>query len=244
VLASHGRTARSLCLLFEHRLAPAPSRATRQRVGLLEQRLRRAIQSVISPDEDRILRAFLAVIRATLRTNYFRHGTEGKASAWLAFKLDPLDIPGLPEPRPAYEIFVHSARLEGLHMRMGAIARGGIRWSERPEDFRTEILGLMKAQNVKNTLIVPVGAKGGFVARRLVPAAPLELQRREVLDCYDSFIRALLDLTDNIVDGRVVAPGQVRRLDGDDPYLVVAADKGTATFSDHANRRAIRLLAR
>jgi glutamate dehydrogenase len=235
VLASHGRTARSLCLLFEHRLAPAPSRATRQRVGLLEQRLRRAIQAVISPDEDRILRAFLAVIRATLRTNYFRHGTEGKASAWLAFKLDPLDIPGLPEPRPAYEIFVHSARLEGLHMRMGAIARGGIRWSERPEDFRTEILGLMKAQNVKNTLIVPVGAKGGFVARRLVPAAPLELQRREVLDCYDSFIRALLDLTDNIVDGRVVAPGQVRRLDGDDPYLVVAADKGTATFSDHAN---------
>ncbi|HEY6453242.1 MAG TPA: NAD-glutamate dehydrogenase [Steroidobacteraceae bacterium] len=235
VLAAHARTARTLCLLFEQRLAPAASRSAPQRAALLEQRIRRAIEAVASPDEDRILRAFLAVIRATLRTNYFRRDAAGAPRPWLSLKLDPGQIPGLPQPRPAYEIFVHSPRVEGLHLRKGAIARGGIRWSERPEDFRTEILGLMKAQHVKNTVIVPVGAKGGFVARRLASRTPRERAQREIIECYGGFIRGLLDLTDNIVEGRIVPPSQVRRLDGDDPYLVVAADKGTASFSDIAN---------
>ena len=235
VLASHASTARALCLLFEQRLTPSVSRATQLRAALLEKRIRRALEAVVSPDEDRILRAFLAVIRSTSRTNYFRRDAGGQPRLWLSLKLDPGQIPGLPQPRPAYEIFVHSPQFEGLHLRQGAIARGGIRWSERPEDFRTEILGLMKAQHVKNTVIVPVGAKGGFVARRLTTRAPRELQQREVIECYRNFIRGLLDLTDNIVAGRITPPNQVRRLDGDDPYLVVAADKGTATFSDVAN---------
>ncbi len=235
VLASHATTARTLCQLFEQRLTPDGSRATQLRAALLEKRVRRAIEAVVSPDEDRILRAFLAVIRATLRTNYFRRDEQDRARPWLSIKLDPSQIPGLPQPRPAFEIFVHSPQFEGVHLRKGPIARGGIRWSERPEDFRTEVLGLMKAQHVKNTVIVPVGAKGGFVARRLSARAPREQQQREVVDCYRNFIRGLLDLTDNIVKGRVIPPPQVRRLDRDDPYLVVAADKGTATFSDLAN---------
>jgi glutamate dehydrogenase len=236
VLASHARTARLLCLLFEQRLSPVASRGTRQRAALLEKRVRRSIEAVVSPDEDRILRAFLAVIRATLRTNYFRGDAAGEVRPWLSLKLDPSQIPGLPQPRPAYEIFVHSPQFEAVHLRKGPIARGGIRWSERPEDFRTEILGLMKAQHVKNTVIVPVGAKGGFVARRLSARAPREQQQREVIECYRGFMRALLEITDNIgKGGRIAPPAEVRRLDGDDPYLVVAADKGTATFSDTAN---------
>ena len=142
----------------------------------------------------------------------------------------------MPQPRPAFEIFVYSPRVEGVHLRMGHVARGGIRWSDRREDFRTEVLGLMKAQNVKNTVIVPVGAKGGFVPKRLPASASREDVQREGVECYRTFIRGLLDITDNIVDGKLVPPPQVVRRDGDDPYLVVAADKGTATFSDIANR--------
>ncbi len=235
VLSAHAATARELVELFEQRLALTPTGTTAQRARELEQRVRRAIGAVTSADEDRILRAFLAVVLATLRTNYFLRDATGRIPAELSIKLDPGRIPGMPPPRPAYEIFVHGPRLEAAHLRKGPIARGGIRWSERPEDFRTEILGLMKAQHVKNTLIVPVGAKGGFVARRLPPRGARELVQREVVDCYRAFIGALLDLTDNIVQGRVTAPRQLHRLDGDDPYLVVAADKGTATFSDIAN---------
>jgi glutamate dehydrogenase len=235
VLGTHSAAARDLCELFQQRLAPHAARSTRTRAVVLEQRLRRAIAAVASPDEDRILRAFLAVILATLRTNFFRRDAAGNPRPWLALKFDPAKIPGLPQPRPAYEIFLHSPRVEGVHLRAGPIARGGIRWSERPEDFRTEVLGLMKAQHVKNTLIVPVGAKGGFVVRRLPPRSAPLAQQQEVIECYRSFIRGLLDLTDNIVAGRIVPPHDVRRLDGDDPYLVVAADKGTATFSDIAN---------
>ncbi|HWW21255.1 MAG TPA: NAD-glutamate dehydrogenase [Steroidobacteraceae bacterium] len=235
VLGAHAATARDLCELFEQRLNPRQVRGSAARAGVLEQRIRRAIEAVVSPDEDRILRAFLAVILATLRTNYFRRDADGRPRAWLSMKFDPSKIPGLPVPRPAFEIFVHGPRVEGVHLRKGPIARGGIRWSERPEDFRTEVLGLMKAQHVKNTVIVPVGAKGGFVARRLPPRAAREQQQREVIECYRSFIRGLLDITDNIVSARVLAPPDVHRLDGDDPYLVVAADKGTATFSDIAN---------
>jgi glutamate dehydrogenase len=235
VLAEHATTARDLVRLFEQRLSPSSRRGAASRPMQLEQRVRRAIGAVTSADEDRILRAFLSVILAALRTNYFVRDGAGQPRAWLSIKLDPGRIANLPQPRPAFEIFVYSPRVEGVHLRKGPIARGGIRWSERPEDFRTEILGLMKAQQVKNTLIVPVGAKGGFVARRLTPRAAREFVQREVLECYCIFIRGLLDLTDNIVDGRVQPPPQVRRLDGDDPYLVVAADKGTASFSDTAN---------
>jgi glutamate dehydrogenase len=234
-LSQHPRSARTLWLLFAERLDPGLRRGAGHRAALLERRILRAIEAISSPDEDRILRAFLATILATVRTNFFRMSAAGRPRPWLSLKLEPNRIPGLPLPLPKFEIFVHGPRLEGLHLRLGAIARGGIRWSERPEDFRTEILGLMKAQHVKNTMIVPVGAKGGFVARRLAPRLSPERRRAEIVACYDSFIRGLLDLTDNIVRGRVVAPPAVRRLDGDDPYLVVAADKGTASFSDLAN---------
>ena len=194
----------------------------------------RALEAVKSLDEDRILRAFSAVIQATLRTNYFQLNAEQQPKAYFSFKLDPAQVPDLPLPRPMFEIFVYSPRVEGVHLRMGHVARGGIRWSDRREDFRTEVLGLMKAQNVKNTVIVPVGAKGGFVPKRLPGGSRDEIQR-EVIACYRTFIRGLLDITDNIVDERIVPPALTVRRDDDDPYLVVAADKGTATFSDIAN---------
>ena len=174
-------------------------------------------------------------VRRCARTTIQKDGKEPYKS-WLSFKLDPRNVPELPQPRPAFEIFVYSPRVEGVHLRMGHVARGGIRWSDRREDFRTEVLGLMKAQNVKNTVIVPVGAKGGFVPKRLPANASREDVQREGVECYRTFIRGLLDITDNIVDGKVVPPPQVVRRDDDDPYLVVAADKGTATFSDIANR--------
>ena len=227
----------------------APRAPRRSRAARLEQRVRRAIGDVSSADEDRILRAFLAVVLATLAHQLLsgamppasRAPSCRSSSTRRAFR-------ACPQPRPAFEIFVHSPRVEGVHLRKGPIARGGIRWSERPDDFRTEILGLMKAQHVKNTLIVPVGAKGGFVVRRLPPRAPRDARAaRSASSATAPSSRALLDLTDNIVDGRSRARRrQVRRLDGDDPYLVVAADKGTASFSDIANAISAehRLLAR
>ena len=233
VLHAHPHIALDLWRLFERRLDPDMNERRAQREAVaIERRLRHAISEVRNPDDDRILRSFLAVVLATLRTNYFRSGEKRHP---LAFKLQPRAIPGLPEPRPDFEIFVHGTHVEGVHMRRGLIARGGIRWSERPEDFRTEVLGLMKAQHVKNTLIVPVGAKGGFVARRLRAGAAPEERARVVLGCYQAYIRCLLEVTDNIVDGAVQPPARVRRRDGDDPYLVVAADKGTASYSDVAN---------
>ena len=209
------------------------------------------LAAVASLDQDRILAlAAACLITATLRTNAYR--AEGPADAdtddpaapqrsMLAFKLDPSRIPNLPEPRPRFEIWVYSPRLEGVHLRYGPVARGGLRWSDRREDFRTEILGLVKAQMVKNAVIVPVGAKGGFVAKRLPDPQrrPRRLGGRR-RGCYRAFIGCLLELTDNLVTGsdgvrQVVPPPNTRRYDGDDPYLVVAADKGTATFSDIAN---------
>ncbi|HTC80752.1 MAG TPA: NAD-glutamate dehydrogenase domain-containing protein, partial [Acidimicrobiia bacterium] len=190
-----------------------------------------------SLDEDRILRSFLALVQATLRTNWFRTSEAGHP---VAFKLDPAQVPDLPLPRPRYEIFVCSPRVEGVHLRGGRVSRGGLRWSDRREDFRTEVLGLMKAQMVKNAVIVPVGAKGGFVMKR-PPAAPSggtadrDAVAAEVAACYRDFVSGLLDLTDNIEGGEVVHPPAVYAYDGDDPYLVVAADKGTAMFSDLAN---------
>jgi glutamate dehydrogenase len=231
VLAGNALIARNLLRLFARQLEPgagAPHGSER-----LIETIRASLDAVKSLDEDRILRAYLNVIMATLRTNFYQTDATGGHKAYLAFKLDPQRIPDLPLPRPRFEIFVYSPRVEALHLRMGFVARGGIRWSDRREDFRTEVLGLMKAQNVKNTVIVPVGAKGGFVVKR-PPAVPDELGR-EVIYCYRTFMRGLLDLTDNIVAGRVVTPPRVVRRDGDDPYLVVAADKGTASFSDIAN---------
>ncbi|MEO8065073.1 MAG: NAD-glutamate dehydrogenase [Pseudomonadota bacterium] len=234
VLVAQAPIARSLLRLFETQFAlkgkQRESAAERIRKSILA-----AFDRVASLDEDRILRAYLAVIRATLRTNYYQLAADGTVKPWMSFKLDPHAIPDLPLPRPKFEIFVYSPRVEGVHLRMGYVARGGLRWSDRREDFRTEVLGLMKAQNVKNTLIVPVGAKGGFYPKQLPVGGSREDVQKEVIASYQTFIRGLLDLTDNIVNGKtVVRPGLVRR-DADDAYLVVAADKGTATFSDIAN---------
>jgi glutamate dehydrogenase len=201
----------------------------------LSARIERAIDAVTSLDEDRILRDYLAVVRAMTRTDYFQPGEDGAPKPSLSFKLDASLIPLLPLPRPHFEIFVYSPRTEGVHLRGGKVARGGLRWSDRREDFRTETLGLMKAQTVKNAVIVPVGAKGGFVVKQPPTDGDADALRAEVVACYRTFVGALLDITDNIVDGELVAPANVVRYDDDDPYLVVAADKGTATFSDIAN---------
>ena len=182
-----------------------------------------------SLDQDRILRSYLRLMQATLRTSFYQREADGRPKSYVAFKLDPTAIPDLPQPRPKFEIFVYSPRFEGVHLRFGAVARGGLRWSDRREDFRTEVLGLVKAQMVKNAVIVPVGAKGGFVLKQR-PG-----DRDEAVACYKLFIGALLDVTDNIHSGKIVPPVDVVRHDADDPYLVVAADKGTATFSDIAN---------
>ncbi|HZF17824.1 MAG TPA: NAD-glutamate dehydrogenase [Steroidobacteraceae bacterium] len=235
VLADNAKLGAILAQLFATQFDPAlETRARSVAVGKLAKSFNAGIEKVARLDEDRILRAFRAVVAATLRTNFFQKTASGEAKPYLSFKLDPQKIPELPLPRPMFEIFVYSPRVEGVHLRKGHVARGGIRWSDRREDFRTEVLGLMKAQHVKNTLIVPVGAKGGFFPKRL-PAAGRDEIQREVIACYQTFIRGLLDLTDNIVRDRIVPPAATVRRDGDDAYLVVAADKGTATFSDIAN---------
>jgi len=238
-LTAHPRIARMLVSLFKLRFDPQRhdhDGATSQ-VHAIEQ----ALEKVSNLSEDRVLRQLLALIQATLRTNFWRTGTghsgaPGPRRTFLSMKLDSARVPELPQPRPLYEIWVYSPRFEGIHLRGGKVARGGLRWSDRPDDFRTEVLGLVKAQMVKNTVIVPVGSKGGFVLKKAPPAGDREAFMREGIACYQDYLRGLLDLTDNLVDGKPVAPPQLVRVDGDDPYLVVAADKGTATFSDHANR--------
>ncbi len=237
-LAAHPLIAHMLVRLFKLRFDPAAhdDAAAEVQVGAIV----KALDKVHNLSEDRILRQLLALIQATLRTNYWRTGVghsgeAGPRRSFLSFKFDSAKVPGLPSPRPLYEIFVYSPRFEGIHLRGGKVARGGLRWSDRLEDFRTEVLGLVKAQMVKNTVIVPVGSKGGFVLKKAPPATDREAYLKEGVACYQDYLRSLLDLTDNLVAGNVVPPPLVRRLDGDDPYLVVAADKGTATFSDHAN---------
>ena len=232
-LAANAGIVRNLVALFRARFDPAHRAGRDEETGALAQQIEDEIDAVASLDEDRILRGFLRLIEATLRTNYFQQADDGRPKPYLSFKLDPERVPDLPLPRPLYEIWVYSPRTEGVHLRGGPVARGGIRWSDRREDFRTEILGLMKAQMVKNAVIVPVGAKGGFVVKR--PPGDRDALRAEVLECYRTLVCGLLDLTDNIVGGETVPPPDVLRYDGDDPYLVVAADKGTATFSDVAN---------
>lgn len=201
--------------------------------------LLKLMDRVSSLDEDRILRSFIGVIEATLRTSYYQTDAEGRPAHCISFKFDSAKVPDLPKPRPYREIFVYGPRVEGTHLRFGPVARGGLRWSDRREDFRTEVLGLVKAQMVKNTVIVPVGAKGGFFVKRPPVGGDRDAVLAEGIACYKMFIQGLLNITDNIVNGRIVAPTQVVRHDQDDPYLVVAADKGTATFSDIANGLAI-----
>ncbi len=239
-LRTNVHTTRLLVNLFQARMSPEHQRAGSELIdGLLEE-LDGALDQVASLDEDRILRSFLTLIKATLRTNYFQHDADGKPHPYLSMKFDPQAIPDLPAPRPAYEIWVYSPRVEGVHLRFGKVARGGLRWSDRREDFRTEVLGLVKAQMVKNTVIVPVGAKGGFVGKRLPdPAVDRDAWLAEGIASYKTFISGLLDITDNMVGGEVVPPHDVVRHDEDDTYLVVAADKGTATFSDIANEVAV-----
>ena len=235
VLSRQPFIAQRLSRLFEARFDPELSAAARNtRIRALGREIDAALDKVSGRDDDRIIRAFRSVITAALRTNHYQRDAAGGPKRYLSLKLEPRSIPELPKPRPMFEIWVYSPRVEGVHLRMGMVARGGLRWSDRREDFRTEILGLMKAQNVKNTVIVPVGAKGGFVPRQL-PASGREEIQREGTECYRIFIRALLDITDNVLDGKVVRPPDIVCYDGDDPYLVVAADKGTATFSDTAN---------
>jgi glutamate dehydrogenase len=192
------------------------------------------LEGVSSLDEDRILRSFVGVMQATLRTSYFQR-PDGRHRDYISFKFDPNEVPDLPKPRPYREIFVYGPRVEGVHLRYGPVARGGLRWSDRREDFRTEVLGLVKAQMVKNTVIVPVGAKGGFYAKRPPIGGDRDAILAEGIACYRMFINGLLDITDNLSETGVVHPQDLIRRDGDDPYLVVAADKGTATFSDIAN---------
>ncbi len=235
VLLANAEIAQALVSLFRARFDPTIE-DRQARLSRIEAELSGALERVASLDEDRILRGLLELVRATTRTNWFqRDPTTGTGKAYLSFKFDPSRISGLPKPKPAYEIFVYAPWTEGVHLRGGKVARGGIRWSDRREDFRTEILALMKAQMVKNAIIVPVGAKGGFVVKRPPASGDRQALLEEGIRCYRTFLSGLLDLTDNRLAEAVIAPPDVVRYDDDDPYLVVAADKGTATFSDVAN---------
>jgi glutamate dehydrogenase len=228
----------SIVALFQARFDPrlvatGAERSARETAILAE--IEEQLKSVTSLDEDRILRLFTNLVQAATRTNLWQIGQDGHPRPAISFKFEARKIENLPAPRPLYEIFVYSPRVEGIHLRFGKVARGGLRWSDRPQDFRTEILGLVKAQQVKNAVIVPVGAKGGFVPKRLPPPSNRDAWLAEGTETYRIFIRSLLELTDNLDGDTIVPPDDTVRHDGDDPYLVVAADKGTATFSDIAN---------
>ena len=233
-LANYPDIASLLVDFFDQRFNPKIKRSEKKEEALLE-RIKAQLDNVSNLDDDRIIRRYLDMMSATLRTNFYQRDSEGNEKSYVSFKMMPELIPDMPLPLPKYEVFVYSPRVEGVHLRGGKVARGGLRWSDRQQDFRTEILGLVKAQQVKNTVIVPVGAKGGFVCKQLPETGGREAIQAEGKACYRIFITSLLDITDNIVNGEIVPPKDVVRLDEDDPYLVVAADKGTATFSDIAN---------
>ncbi|MFC4586437.1 NAD-glutamate dehydrogenase [Sphaerisporangium corydalis] len=236
VLLGNIRLAKLLVNLFEARLDPRRSGDVRNDLAAaLHEEVLAALDDVAALDEDRILRAYLELILSTLRTNAFQRTADGRRKPYISVKFDSSSISVLPLPRPKFEVFVYSPRVEGVHLRFGKVARGGLRWSDRMEDFRTEVLGLVKAQMVKNTVIVPTGSKGGFVVKRPPAGGGRDELLAEGVACYRQFISGLLDITDNLVDNKVVPPPGVVRHDGDDTYLVVAADKGTATFSDIAN---------
>ena len=232
-LAAHGAISRLLLEYFYGLFAPD---AGAEAVGLtkrLQKKIVAAIDNVTNLSEDSVLRAYLNLVNATQRSNYFQCDSSGREKDYFSFKFVPEQISNIPLPRPKFEIFVYARSMEGVHLRGGKVARGGLRWSDRLEDYRTEVLGLVKAQQVKNSVIVPVGAKGGFVVKE--PSSDRSEFMEQGIACYRMFICGLLDITDNLVDGRLVSPVNVTRRDEDDPYLVVAADKGTATFSDIAN---------
>ncbi|MBF7142525.1 MULTISPECIES: NAD-glutamate dehydrogenase [Pseudomonas] len=237
-LNNHTDIARELTRLFKTRFYLA-RKLTGDDLDDKQQRLEQAILAALDDvqvlNEDRILRRYLDLIKATQRTNFYQPGADGQPKPYFSFKFNPSLIPELPRPVPKFEIFVYCPRVEGVHLRFGNVARGGLRWSDREEDYRTEVLGLVKAQQVKNSVIVPLGAKGGFIPRRLPVGGTRDEVQNEAIACYRLFISGLLDITDNLKEGEVVPPANVVRHDGDDPYLVVAADKGTATFSDIAN---------
>lgn len=239
-LARHLDITVLLVAFFNARFNPEAANAEQrgEESERIEGEILEALEAVKSLDDDRILRRFYVLIKATLRTNYYQRQDTGEFKGYLSLKLDPSSIPDIPKPCPRFEVFVCSPRVEGVHLRAGLVARGGLRWSDRSEDYRTEVLGLVKAQQVKNSVIVPVGAKGGFIVKQPPEGGSREALREEGIACYQTFIRGLLDLTDNLDEGNVVPPNEVVRHDGDDTYLVVAADKGTATFSDIANRLA------
>ncbi|PCK01930.1 MAG: NAD-glutamate dehydrogenase, partial [Alteromonadaceae bacterium] len=253
-LVHHTEITRSLLALFKASFDPRLNRdkkpdstVEQERIARLRKSVVERLDSVSNLNEDKVFRRYLDLINATLRTNYFQKENtpdgngnsnatgKGDVKSYIAIKFSPRDIPGIPEPRPMFEIYIYSTRIEGVHLRGGKVARGGLRWSDRVQDYRTEVLGLVKAQQVKNAVIVPDGAKGGFVAKQLDLDASRDAFMAEGIACYKIFIQGLLDITDNLVHGEVVKPENVRCRDGDDPYLVVAADKGTATFSDIAN---------
>lgn len=227
--------ARKVVDLFTVQFDPSGPKTRERDAKRIHTSIANMLDKVSSADEDRIIRRFVNVVDCTLRTNFYQVGEDGNEKPYLSIKLKSREIEELPLPRPFREIFVYSPRIEGVHLRFGMVARGGLRWSDRPEDFRTEVLGLVKAQQVKNSVIVPVGSKGGFVLKQAPTTGGREAFMEEGITCYKLFISALLDITDNIIGKGITAPKRVVRRDGDDPYLVVAADKGTATFSDYAN---------
>jgi len=233
-MAAYPKISAALIELFAYRFEPK-NKFKKQTEGDLVDAIMHSLDGVSNLDDDRIIRKYLDMILATVRTNFYQPKQNGEQKSYVSFKLLPELINDMPLPIPKFEIFVYSPQIEGVHLRGGKVARGGLRWSDRFEDFRTEVLGLVKAQQVKNTVIVPVGAKGGFVCKQLPKTGGRDAFIAAGQACYRTFIRSLLDITDNIVDGAVVYPNAVVRHDDDDPYLVVAADKGTATFSDIAN---------
>lgn len=234
-LIKHADVVQEIVRLFECRFNPELSKNREQKLQRIESRLLDMLENIVVLDEDRILRRYYQTIKATMRTNYYQLA-QGKPKEYLAFKFESRLIPDIPQPAPLYEAFIYSPRVEGVHLRYERVSRGGIRWSDRREDFRTEVLGLMKAQQVKNAVIVPGGAKGGFVPKQLPEQGARDDIQLEAIGCYQNFINGLLDVTDNLVNNKIVSPANTVRHDDDDPYLVVAADKGTATFSDIANR--------
>jgi len=235
-LVNHAALTRQLIDLFNTKFDPLLSKNNNQDIiESLRQKILQGLNKVENLNEDRIVRRYLAMIDSSVRTNYFQTTADGKEKDYLSIKLSTRTIPDIPEPRPLYEIFVFSPRVDGVHLRSGKVARGGLRWSDRLQDYRTEVLGLVKAQQVKNAVIVPNGAKGGFVCKCPPQTGGRDAIFKEGIECYKIFIRGLLDITDNLVDGEIKSPENTLRFDEDDPYLVVAADKGTATFSDIAN---------
>lgn len=237
-LVNHSDIAQKCVALFEYRFDPTHDEHQSARLKHIEKltnQILKSLNAVSNIDEDKIIRQYVSGINATLRTNYYQISSHGEQKSHLSLKFNCQAIPGMPRPYPMFEIFVYSPRVEGVHLRGGKVARGGLRWSDRREDFRTEVLGLMKAQQVKNAIIVPNGAKGGFIPKHLPVEQGREAVLNEAVACYKIFIRGLLDITDNYIDMQIVKPKQVVCYDEDDPYLVVAADKGTATFSDYAN---------